>query len=76
MANYKETGAGEFPGGPVVKTLALKAGGMGSIPCLRTKILHAIWGGKKKKGRGLEETLKRNKDRMNKDRVRFFTTLI
>ena len=52
MANYKETGAGEFPGGPVVKTLALKAGGMGSIPCLRTKILHAIWGGKKKKGAG------------------------
>ena len=51
MANYKETGAGRFPGGPVVKTLALKAGGMGSIPCQRTKILHAIWGGKKKKKR-------------------------
>ena len=39
MANYKETGAGRFPGGPVVKTLALKAGGMGSIPCQRTKEL-------------------------------------
>ena len=61
----------------MVKTPALKAGGMGSIPCWRTKIVHAIWGGKrKKKRRGLEENLKRNKDRMNKDRVRFFATLI
>ena len=33
----------------MVKTPALKAGGMGSIPCWRTKILHAIWGGKRKK---------------------------
>ena len=31
----------DFPGGPVVKTLCFQAGGSGSIPSHRTKILHA-----------------------------------
>ena len=42
----RETGAGKrrernFPGGPVVKTLAFNARGAGSIPGRAAKILHA-----------------------------------
>ena len=34
---------GDFPGGPVVKTLPSNAGGQGSIPGLGAKIPHASW---------------------------------
>ena len=33
----------DFPGGPMVKTLPSNAGGVGMIPHLRAKILHASW---------------------------------
>ena len=33
---------GEFPGGPVVKTLHFNVGGAGLIPGLGTKIPHAL----------------------------------
>ena len=42
----------DFPGGPVDKTLASTAEGMGSIPGQRTKIPHATQP-KKKRGRYL-----------------------
>ena len=35
--------SGDFPGGPVVKTLPSYAGGMGSIPCQGAKILYGSW---------------------------------
>ena len=35
-------GGGEFPGGPVVKTLHFNVGGAGLIPGLGTKIPHAL----------------------------------
>ena len=35
--------SGDFPGGPVVKTLPSNAGGMGSSPCQGAKILYASW---------------------------------
>ena len=38
---------GDFPGGPVVKTLSLQSQGTGSIPGQRTKIPHAMWHGQK-----------------------------
>ena len=34
---------GGFPGGPRVKTLPSNAGGVGSIPVWKAKILHALW---------------------------------
>ena len=34
---------GDFPGGPVVKTLPSNAGGTGSIPVWGAKIPHAFW---------------------------------
>ena len=34
---------GDFPGGPVVKTLPSNAGGEGSIPGWGAKIPHASW---------------------------------
>ena len=34
---------GDFPGGPVVKTLPSNAGGVGSIPGRGAKIPHASW---------------------------------
>ena len=39
----------KFPGGPVVKTPHICAGGMGATPGQGTKIPHAAWHGKKKK---------------------------
>ena len=36
----KKTGVGDFPSGPVVKTLSSKAGDTGSIPGWGTKIPH------------------------------------
>ena len=39
MGKYQE--GRDFPGGPVVKTLPSKAGGVGSIPGQGTKIPHA-----------------------------------
>ena len=38
---YKKLNLGDFPGSPVVKTSASNAGGAGSIPGRRAKILHA-----------------------------------
>ena len=35
--------AGDFPGGPVVKTLPLHAGGEGSIPAQGVRVPHASW---------------------------------
>ena len=40
---------GDFPGGPVVKTPASIAGGIGSIPGLGTKIPHAVRPKRKRK---------------------------
>ena len=34
---------GDFPGGPVAKTLPSSAGGAGSIPGRGAKIPHAMW---------------------------------
>ena len=34
---------GDFPGGPVVKTLPSNAGGAGSIPGQGAKIPHTLW---------------------------------
>ena len=34
---------GNFPGGPVVKTLCFQYRGLGSIPGQGTKISHAVW---------------------------------
>ena len=34
---------GDFPGGPVVKTLPSNAGGVGLIPGQRNKLPHASW---------------------------------
>ena len=34
---------GDFPGGPVVKTLPSNAGGVGSIPGQGAKIPHVSW---------------------------------
>ena len=48
----------DFPGGPVVKTLTSTAGGMGSIPGQRTKILHALES-KSKKKKKKKKTLKK-----------------
>ena len=41
--------SGDFPGGPVVKTLPSSAVGMGSIPDRGAKIPHASWPKKTKK---------------------------
>ena len=47
---------GDFPGGPVVKTLhASTAGGTGSIPGWGTKILHAERRSQRKKKRRKEK---------------------
>ena len=34
---------GDFPGGPVVKTLPSNAGGVGSIPGHAAKVPYALW---------------------------------
>ena len=39
----REMVEGDFPGGPVVKTLSSNAGGIGSIPGQGAKITHASW---------------------------------
>ena len=40
---------GDFPGGPVVKTLGFHCRGISSIPGRGTKTPHAVWPKKKKK---------------------------
>ena len=42
-------GAGELPGGPVVRSQCFHSCGLGSIPGWGTKITQASWCGKKKK---------------------------
>ena len=42
-------GAGELPGGPVVRSQCSHSCGLGSIPGWGTKITQASWRGKKKK---------------------------
>ena len=39
----REMVEGDFPGGPVVKTLSSNAGGIGSIPGQGAKVTHASW---------------------------------
>ena len=42
-SSYSKMWGWDFPGCPVVKTSSSNAGGMGSIPGLGIKILHALW---------------------------------
>ena len=49
---YKERAySGDFPGGPVVKTLSSTAGGVGLIPGQGAKVPHASRSKKKKKSK-------------------------
>ena len=59
----------DFPAGPVVKTLASKAGGVGLIPGRGAKILH-VWKPKKKQKKNQKtKTIKQKQycNKFNKD---------
>ena len=49
IGSLLEYGLGEFPGGPVVRTLHFHCRGLGFDPWLGTKIPKAMWRGLKKR---------------------------